>query len=105
MIVNVCNFKDRSIEIVVDVFNGMDVVFLKIVVIDFFVGVLVVDNIDEFEVGEVVDLGDMDIFEGVCFMKFYFYVIGVDDCDGEICEGFVVIVMVIDGFVNVDLGI
>lgn len=78
---------------------------LKIIVMDFFVGILVVDNIDEFIVGDVVDLGFMDILEGVCFMKLYFYVIGVDNCDGEICEGDVVIVEVIVGLENVDLGI
>ncbi|NET34451.1 MAG: hypothetical protein F6K19_20905, partial [Cyanothece sp. SIO1E1] len=51
-IVNDCNPKDRRIETVVDVPNGMDVESPKIVVTDFFAGALVADNIDESDAGE-----------------------------------------------------
>lgn len=104
-LVNDCNPKERRIETVVDVPNGMDVESPKMVVTDFFAGALVADNIDDSDsADESADLGDMDIPEGACSMKSYFHVTGVDDCDGEICEGSAVTATVIAGPDNVNPG-
>lgn len=67
-----CNLLKFFLMEEVEVFNGMDMELLSIIVMDYFVGVLVVDNIEGLVVGEVVNLGEMDILEGFCSMKFYF---------------------------------
>jgi len=103
-LVNACNPKERRIETEVVVPNGMDMESPKIVVTDFFAGALVADNIDESEAGEAADLGDMVIPEGSCSMKSYFHVTGVDDCDGEICDGDAVTAVRISGPANVNPG-
>ncbi|MBX2871588.1 MAG: hypothetical protein KTR30_05795, partial [Saprospiraceae bacterium] len=77
--------KSELIDDAVEVPNGMDMESPKIIVADFFAGGLIADNIDESETDDSADLGDMDIPEGACSMKSYFYVTGVDNCDGEIC--------------------
>jgi len=96
--------KSELIDDAVEVPNGMDMESPKIIVTDFFAGSLVADNNDDSVAGEAADLGDMDIPEGSCSMKSYFYVTGVDNCDGEICEGSAVTATVTDGPENVDPG-
>ncbi len=102
--VNGCNPPETQVDADVTVPNGMDMESPKIVVTDFFAGALIADNIDESEAGEATDLGEMTIPEGACSMKSYFHVTGVDNCDGEICEGTAVTATVIDGPPNVDPG-
>ena len=88
----------------VEVPNGMDMESPTIIVTDFFAGSLIADNVDESAATEDADLGSMDIPEGSCSMKSYFYVTGVDNCDGEVCEGTAVTATVTDGPENVDPG-
>lgn len=67
-----CNLLKFFLMEEVEVFNGMDMELLSIIVMDYFVGVLVVDNVEGFIVGIEVELGEMMILEGFCSMKFYF---------------------------------
>ena len=96
--------KSKLTDDAVEVPNGMDMESPKIIVTDFFAGSLIADNVDESAAGEAADLGAMDIPEGACSMKSYFYVTGVDNCDGEVCIGTSVVATVVASPENVDPG-
>ncbi|MEZ5041744.1 MAG: T9SS type A sorting domain-containing protein [Saprospiraceae bacterium] len=98
-LVNGCNPPTRRLEADVVIPNGMDMVSPIITVADFFAGTLLAN-----EGGDVIALGDMLIPEGSCSMKSYFIVTGVDNCDGEICDGDAVTAEATDGPANVDPG-
>ncbi|NRB50110.1 MAG: T9SS type A sorting domain-containing protein [Saprospiraceae bacterium] len=99
-----CNPPKTFLTQEVEVPNGMDMESPKIIVSDYFAGSLLADNVEGSTAGSAVDLGEMTIPEGSCSMKSYFQVVGIDNCDGQICEGSALTATVSEGPENVDPG-
>lgn len=99
-----CNPPKTFLTQEVEVPNGMDMESPKIIVTDYFAGSLLADNVEGSTASSVVDLGEMTIPEGSCSMKSYFQVVGLDNCDGQICEGSSLTASVSESSENVDPG-